>query len=41
MKITLEIDMSNYQDTQALLSAIEQLLKNIQICNLEKNEKEN
>ena len=30
MKITLEIDMNNYQDTQALISALQELLRNVQ-----------
>jgi len=30
LKITLEIDMSNYQDTKVLISALEELLKRIQ-----------
>lgn len=32
MKITLEVDMNNHQDTQALISAIQELLRNIQKC---------
>ena len=30
MKITLEIDMNNYQDTQVLINSIQELLRNIQ-----------
>jgi hypothetical protein len=29
MKITLEVDMSNYQDTKVLLGSLEQLLEAI------------
>ena len=32
MKITLEVDMSNYQDTECLISAIHELLKNMQFA---------
>ena len=32
MKITLEVDMSNIQDTECLISAIHELIKNMKFA---------